>query len=98
VVDLKGMTVVPGFGDNHDHVFDSAAIMQRGISLEGATTVPDVLSRIRQGMATAKPGETVFTTVMRSRPATPPRRNRIWTPFPRRFRSSSCAAAVATPP
>jgi len=71
VVDLKGMTVVPGFGDNHDHVFDSAAIMQRGISLEGATTVPDVLSRIRQGMATAKPGETVFTTVMRIPPSDP---------------------------
>ena len=71
VVDLRGATVVPGLTDNHDHVFDSAKIMLRGISLEGASTVPDVLARIRQGVAAARPGETVFTSVMRIPPSDP---------------------------
>jgi predicted amidohydrolase YtcJ len=71
IVDLRGATVIPGLADNHDHVFDSAKIMQRGINLEGAATVADVLARIRQGMAAAPPGTTVFTSVMRIPPSEP---------------------------
>jgi predicted amidohydrolase YtcJ len=71
VVDMKGATVVPGFGDNHDHIFDSATVLLRGISLEGASTVPEVLARIRQGVAGARPDETVFTSAMRISPSDP---------------------------
>src|SRR5262245_31496583 len=39
VIDLHGSAVIPGLTDNHDHVFDSAKIMLRGVSLDGATSL-----------------------------------------------------------
>src|SRR4029453_11378466 len=35
VIDLRGSAVIPGLSDNHDHVYDSAKIMLRGVSLDG---------------------------------------------------------------
>jgi predicted amidohydrolase YtcJ len=71
VVDLRGATVIPGLADNHNHVFDSAKVMRRGVSLEGASAPADALARIRQAVSTAKPGETVFTSVLRVNPGDP---------------------------
>jgi predicted amidohydrolase YtcJ len=68
VIDLRGAAVIPGLTDNHDHVHDSAKIMLRGVSLDGATSLSDALGRIRQAVATARPGETVFTNVLRLPP------------------------------
>ena len=68
LIDLRGAAVIPGLTDNHDHVFDSAKIMLRGVSLDGATTASDALARIRQAVANARPGETVFTSVLRLSP------------------------------
>jgi predicted amidohydrolase YtcJ len=68
VIDLGGATVIPGLTDNHDHVYDSAKIMLRGVSLDGATSLSDALARIRQAVTKARPGEPVFTSVLRLPP------------------------------
>jgi predicted amidohydrolase YtcJ len=62
LVDLRGSAVVPGLSDNHDHLYNSAKVM-RGIDLVGATSTAEVLRRLREGLAKAKAGETVFGSV-----------------------------------
>jgi predicted amidohydrolase YtcJ len=62
LVDLKGSAVIPGLTDNHDHLYNSAKVM-RGIDLVGATSSAEVVRRLRDGLARAKPGETVFGSV-----------------------------------
>jgi len=65
VVDLRGRTVIPGLGDNHNHLYDSARIMRRGLSLDGVISSAEALDRIRIGVAAAHDGDVVFTTVFR---------------------------------
>ena len=62
LVDLNGATVIPGLTDNHDHLYNAGKYLRHGVDLVGVTTLPEMLSRIRQAVAAAKPGETVFTT------------------------------------
>jgi predicted amidohydrolase YtcJ len=62
LVDLRGSAVIPGLSDNHDHLYNSAKVM-RGIDLVGATSTAEVLRRLRDGLAKAKAGETVFGSV-----------------------------------
>ena len=62
MIDLKGSAVIPGLTDNHDHLYNSAKVM-RGINLVGATSTAEVVGRLREGFAKAKPGETVFGSV-----------------------------------
>ena len=59
LVDLRGSAVIPGLSDNHDHLYNSAKVM-RGIDLVGVTSTAEVIRRLREGFAKAKPGETVF--------------------------------------
>src|SRR6202049_2041316 len=59
LVDLRGSAVIPGLSDNHDHLYNSEKVM-RGIDLVGATSTAEVLRRLRDGLAKAKAGETVF--------------------------------------
>jgi predicted amidohydrolase YtcJ len=58
-IDLGGRTVTPGLSDSHDHLYASGRVM-RGISLVGATSVDEVLNRLRDSVAKAQPGKTVF--------------------------------------
>src|SRR5262245_12668465 len=62
LVDLRGFAVIPGLSDNHDHLYNSEKVM-RGIDLVGATSTAEVLRRLRDGLAKAKTGETVFGSV-----------------------------------
>jgi predicted amidohydrolase YtcJ len=62
LVDLRGSAVIPGLSDNHDHLYNSEKVM-RGIDLVGATSTAEVLSRLRDGLAKARTGETVFGSV-----------------------------------
>ena len=62
IVDLKGAAVIPGLSDNHDHLYNSEKVM-RGIDLVGVTSTEEVLKRLRDGLAKAKPGETVFGSI-----------------------------------
>ncbi len=63
LVDLHGATIVPGLTDNHHHVYASARVTWRGVDMVGVTTLAEMSNRLRQAVAKAKPGETVFTTV-----------------------------------
>src|SRR5262245_47292947 len=62
LVDLRGSAVIPGLSDNHDHLYNSAKVM-RGIDLVGATSTAEVVRRLRDGLAKAKAGDTVFGSV-----------------------------------
>src|SRR5438105_5207812 len=62
LVDLRGSAVIPGLSDNHDHLYNSAKVM-RGIDLVGASSTAEVVRRLRDGFAKAKPGETVYGSV-----------------------------------
>lgn len=62
LVDLQGSAVIPGLSDNHDHLYNSEKVM-RGINLVGATSTGEVVKRLRDGMARARPGDTVFGSV-----------------------------------
>ncbi|MBI4748936.1 MAG: amidohydrolase [Acidobacteria bacterium] len=59
VVDLQGKTVVPGFTDAHCHL---AGIGQRELqlNLEGTTSLDDLLTKIKQRVDQAKPGEWII--------------------------------------
>jgi len=62
LVDLKGSAVIPGLSDNHDHLYNAEKVM-RGIDLVGATSTAEVQRRLKDGLAKAKPGETVYGSV-----------------------------------
>jgi predicted amidohydrolase YtcJ len=71
VVDLLGRTVIPGLTDNHDHVYSSAKVMLRGVSMDGVTSTTEALERIRDAVAKAKPGDIVFTSALPLPPNAP---------------------------
>lgn len=62
-IDLGGATVIPGLTDNHDHLWNAAKYMYRGVNLIGVTSFAEAQSRISAAVAKAKPGEVVFTTL-----------------------------------
>lgn len=61
-VDLKGATVIPGLSDNHDHLWDATKYLRQGVDMVGVSSLGEMQSRLRAAVATAKPGEVVFTT------------------------------------
>ncbi len=63
IVDLKGATVIPGFVDSHDHLWNSAKFEFRGVDMIGVTSLTEMQARLRAAVAKAKSGETVFTTL-----------------------------------
>jgi predicted amidohydrolase YtcJ len=65
LIDLHGRTVIPGLADNHNHLYESAKIMLRGVRLDGIASVPEALERISQAVARAGSGETVYTSALR---------------------------------
>ena len=88
LVDLRGFAVIPGLSDNHDHLYNSEKVM-RGIDLVGATSTGEVLRRLRDGLAKAKAGETVFGSVGWRAPLTKNDLDQISTDVP----SWRCAVA-----
>ena len=62
LTDLRGHAVIPGMMDNHNHQYITAQRLYRGVDLAGVASIPELLSRLQQAAARAKPGETVFTT------------------------------------
>src|SRR5215204_1282105 len=58
VVDLTGKTVLPGFTDSHQHL-SGVGQREMTLSLEGATSLPDFLAKVKARVDQAKPGEWV---------------------------------------
>lgn len=63
IVDLAGKTVVPGFSDSHDHLWNSARWQYRGVDMIGVQSWREMAARLRPVIAKAKPGQAVFTTL-----------------------------------
>ncbi|MGH2510257.1 MAG: amidohydrolase, partial [Ktedonobacteraceae bacterium] len=63
LVNLKGHAVIPGLIDDHNHESRAANLLLRGVDMTGVHSVAEILGRIRQAAAIAKPGQTVFTNV-----------------------------------
>jgi predicted amidohydrolase YtcJ len=62
LVDLHGATVIPGFFDGHDHLWNAARYLFRGVDMVGVTTPAELQRRLRVAVAKAKPNHVVFTT------------------------------------
>jgi predicted amidohydrolase YtcJ len=58
VVDVQGATVVPGMTDSHYH-FMGVGARELSFNLEGTKSLADLLARLRERVAAAKPGEWV---------------------------------------
>lgn len=58
VVDLKGNTVLPGFTDSHQHL-SGVGQREMTLNLEGATSLDDLLAKVKARVDQAKPGEWV---------------------------------------
>jgi predicted amidohydrolase YtcJ len=58
VIDLGGKTVVPGLTDAHCHLAGVGA-REMTLNLEGTTSLDDFLSKVRQRVKQAKPGQWV---------------------------------------
>jgi hypothetical protein len=56
VLDLKGATVVPGFTDAHYH-FMGVGARELTFNLEGTKSLDELLGKVKERVAAAKPGE-----------------------------------------
>jgi predicted amidohydrolase YtcJ len=58
VVDLKGNTVLPGFTDAHQHL-SGVGQREMTLNLEGATSLEDLLAKVKARVDQAQPGQWV---------------------------------------
>src|SRR5215471_6481714 len=56
VLDLKGATVLPGLTDSHYH-FMGVGARELSFNLEGTKSLGDLLAKVKERVASAKPGE-----------------------------------------
>src|ERR1700683_1409615 len=56
-IDLKGRTATPGLIDSHAHIADAGVEELYHVSLSDASSVVEIVRRVRAGIARLKPGE-----------------------------------------
>lgn len=62
LINLHGRAVVPGLIDNHNHQYHVALLTRRGVDLQNAASLAELLRRLRQAVASAPARVTVYTT------------------------------------
>src|SRR5919201_784492 len=61
VVDVKGRTVIPGLIDSHVHMLRAGFRWVEEVRLDDATSVEQILERIRDRAAVIRPGQWILT-------------------------------------
>jgi predicted amidohydrolase YtcJ len=56
VVDLQGMTVIPGLVDSHNHILSTADLIE-GVNCFGLNTIDELKEAVSQAAAKAEPGQ-----------------------------------------
>jgi hypothetical protein len=59
IIDLRGRTATPGLIDSHAHVADGGLARVIAIDFGAATSIPEIVQRVRERAAQLKPGEWV---------------------------------------
>ena len=61
-VDLGGQTVIPGLIDSHDHLWNTAKFLYRGVDMVGVTSRGELLGRLKAAVDRGDNSSAIFTS------------------------------------